>query len=93
MGITQAAWFAANDAFPDPARLFIVPDHYIFRMLYSQGVALEALGVGTYGQSREAQAAFDARAVWRIFAEHLLFISRDADAAVAGLHFSESVSV
>jgi glucuronate isomerase len=69
-GHTQAQWFATNDAFPDPARLFIVPDHYIFRMLYSQGVALEDLGVGTYGQTPEAQQAFDARRVWRIFAEH-----------------------
>jgi glucuronate isomerase len=69
-GHTQAEWFATNAAFPDPARLFIVPDHYIFRMLYSQGVALEDLGVGTYGATAEAQKAFDARRVWRIFAEH-----------------------
>jgi glucuronate isomerase len=65
-GHTQAQWFAANDPFPDPARLFIVPDHYIFRMLYSQGVALEDLGVG--GSSEEK--SFDPRGVWRIFAEH-----------------------
>src|SRR5580698_8098255 len=69
-GHTQAEWFATNAAFPDPARLFIVPDHYIFRMLYSQGVALEDLGVGTYGATAEARKAFDARRVWRIFAEH-----------------------
>jgi glucuronate isomerase len=69
-GHTQARWFAANEPFPDPARLFIVPDHYIFRMLYSQGVKLEDLGVGTFAQSAEAQKAFDPRAVWRIFAEH-----------------------
>jgi glucuronate isomerase len=69
-GHTQAQWFASNDPFPDPARLFIVPDHYIFRMLYSQGVKIEDLGVGTYGQTPEAQKAFDARRVWRIFAEH-----------------------
>src|SRR5690606_25325652 len=31
--------------FSDPASLFIVPDHYVFRMLYSQGVPLESLGV------------------------------------------------
>jgi len=29
--------FAENKPFPDPAELFIIPDHYIFRMLYSQG--------------------------------------------------------
>ena len=67
-GHTRAEWFATNDAFPDPARLFIVPDHYIFRMLYSQGVAMEDLGVGAYG-ARPKRRTFDARRVWRIFAE------------------------
>src|SRR5260370_42184360 len=42
-GHTQAAWFAKNELFPDPARLFVQPDHYIFRILYSQGVSLEDL--------------------------------------------------
>ena len=37
-GHTQAAWFARNEPFPDPAKLFVQPDHYIFRMLYSQGI-------------------------------------------------------
>src|ERR1700753_3526906 len=69
-GHTQAEWFATNAAFPDPARLFIVPDHYIFRMLYSQGVAMEDLGVGSYGASPEQREKFDGRRVWRIFAEH-----------------------
>ena len=31
--------------FGTPADLFIIPDHYVFRMLYSQGVPLEALGI------------------------------------------------
>ena len=34
-----------NASFGTPADLFIIPDHYVFRMLYSQGVPLEALGV------------------------------------------------
>ena len=38
----------ADDApFPEPAALIIIPDHYIFRMLYSQGVPMESLGVPT----------------------------------------------
>ncbi len=65
-GHTQARWFAENAAFPDPARLFLVPDHYIFRMLYSQGVAMESLGVGRAAND----GGFDARKAWRIFAEH-----------------------
>ena len=44
-GHTDPAWFAENLPFPDPARLFIVPDHYVHRMLYSQGIAPEAVGV------------------------------------------------
>jgi glucuronate isomerase len=46
-GHTDPAWFATNDPFADPASLLIVPDHYLFRMLYSQGVRLEDLGIPT----------------------------------------------
>ena len=60
-GHTQASWFAQNAAFPDPVRLFLHPDHYVHRMLYSQGVTMHALGIGTDGD-------FDAREVWRLFA-------------------------
>jgi len=62
-GHTQAGWFAGNPAFPDPAKLFVQPDHYIYRMLYSQGVTLEELEIG-------AAELKDPRRVWRIFAEH-----------------------
>ena len=62
-GHTQAAWFATNDSFPDPAMLFVQPDHYVYRMLYSQGVSLDDLEIG--------QAVMkDPRKVWRIFASH-----------------------
>ncbi len=62
-GHTDARWFAENQPFPDPARLLIVPDHYIFRMLYSQGIALEDLGIGSNSTAKPRDA-------WRIFAEH-----------------------
>jgi glucuronate isomerase len=62
-GHTQAGWFAANQAFPNPAKLFVQPDHYIYRMLYSQGVKLEDLEIGV-AEMR------DPRRVWRIFAEN-----------------------
>ncbi len=45
-GHTQAAWFARNQPFPDPAKLFVQPDHYVYRMLYSQGISLEDLEIG-----------------------------------------------
>ncbi|TGU25442.1 glucuronate isomerase, partial [Mesorhizobium sp. M4B.F.Ca.ET.150.01.1.1] len=44
-----------------------VPDHYIFRMLSSQGVRLEELGVPTRDGS---PVETDSRAIWRRFAEH-----------------------
>lgn len=37
--------FAETDyQFGTPVDLLIIPDHYIFRMLYSQGITLESLG-------------------------------------------------
>jgi glucuronate isomerase len=62
-GHTQAAWFAQNKPFPDPAKLLVQPDHYIYRMLYSQGVRLEDLEIGVAEMKNP-------RKVWRIFAEH-----------------------
>ena len=40
-GHTEPRWYAENEKFPDPAQLLIVPDHYVFRMLFSQGIRLE----------------------------------------------------
>src|SRR5438309_2894392 len=66
-GHTDPQWFAENEAFSDPSTLLIVPDHYVFRMLYSQGVRLEDLGVPRRdGGPTEA----DARAIWHRFAAH-----------------------
>ena len=62
-GHTQAAWFAKDEAFPDPVALLVQPDHYIFRMLYSQGISLEELEMG------KAPIA-EPRKVWRIFASN-----------------------
>jgi glucuronate isomerase len=62
-GHTQASWFARNEPFPNPAALFVQPDHYVFRMLYSQGVSLDDLEIGR-------PEIKDPRKVWRIFASH-----------------------
>jgi glucuronate isomerase len=62
-GHTQASWFAGNVPFPDPAKLLVQPDHYVYRMLYSQGVSLDDLEIG------QAELK-DARKVWRIFARN-----------------------
>lgn len=66
-GHCDPAWFASNEAFPDPAQLFVVPDHYIFRMLVSQGVALEELGVP---RADGGPTETDPRKIWELFASH-----------------------
>ena len=50
-----------------PAELFIIPDHYVFRMLYSQGIPLEDLGVPTRDGT---PVETDHRRIWQRFAEH-----------------------
>ncbi|RJE83216.1 glucuronate isomerase [Paracoccus onubensis] len=66
-GHTDPRWYAEDSAFPDPAQLFVTPDHYVFRMLCSQGVALTDLGVPrTDGGAVET----DGRKIWRLFASH-----------------------
>ena len=62
-GHTQAGWFARNEPFPDPVTLLVQPDHYIFRLLYSQGISLEELEIGN-------KPVHDPRKVWRIFASN-----------------------
>ena len=59
--------------FGNPAELFIVPDHYVFRMLYSQGLALEQLGVPTVDGT---PVETDPREIWRTFAGHYHLIQR-----------------
>lgn len=53
--------------FGSPTELLIIPDHYVFRMLYSQGIALEELGV----PRRDGGATeTDHRRIWQLFADH-----------------------
>jgi glucuronate isomerase len=65
-GHTDPEWFASDQPFKDPANLLIVPDHYLFRMLFSYGVPLERLGIPRVdGEHSET----DPRTIWRLFAE------------------------
>lgn len=66
-GHTDPRWFAENENFADPAQLIVVPDHYVFRMLFSQGVPLEKLGVPRIDGG---PVETDPRAIWRTFAAH-----------------------
>ena len=42
-GHTDARWFADDERFANPTELLLTRDHYVLRMLYSQGVPLDAL--------------------------------------------------
>jgi glucuronate isomerase len=66
-GHTDPAWWATDAPFANATELLLVPDHYVFRMLYSQGVPLDALGIPRADGSR---AATDPREAWRVFARH-----------------------
>ena len=63
-GHTDPAWFADDQPFGNATELLLAPDHYLYRMLYSQGISLEALGVS----SRRGLESADPRAAWRLFA-------------------------
>ena len=70
-GHTDPQWFADDEPFSNAAALFITPDHYVFRMLYSQGVRLEDLGIARRQHATEADPVeADARAIWRRLAQN-----------------------
>jgi len=66
-GHVDPALFSKNEPFPDPAQLILIPDHYIFRMLYSRGIALESLGIPAADGTVKAT---DRRTIWRLFADN-----------------------
>lgn len=65
-GHTDPAWFATNAPFSDATSLLLAPDHYLYRMLYSQGISLDRLGV----PSSQGVSPADPRAAWRLLAEN-----------------------
>jgi glucuronate isomerase len=56
-----------NHSLGTPTDLFLIPDHYIFRMLYSQGIPLESLGIPTIDGT---PVETDHRRIWQTFAEN-----------------------
>ena len=66
-GHTDPEWFAEDAPFADAASLLLTPDHYLYRMLYSQGVPLESLGV----PDRDGRSAADPREAWRLLAQNM----------------------
>jgi len=69
----------ADDApFPEPTTLIVQPDHYLLRMLYSQGIPLERLGIAP---KDGGAAERDPRKIWQLFGDHYhLFRGTPTDA-------------
>jgi glucuronate isomerase len=59
--------FVENKPFPHPAQLFIIPDHYVYRMLYSQGIPIESMGVPSVNGTK---VETDPKKIWQIFCEN-----------------------
>ncbi|MBN1409076.1 MAG: glucuronate isomerase [Calditrichaceae bacterium] len=71
-GHVDPSYLAENKSYPDPAELILIPDHYIFRMLYSQGIKLESLGIPAIDGTPVEK---DHRKIWQTFADnYYLFI-------------------
>ncbi|MFL3636346.1 glucuronate isomerase [Xanthomonas campestris] len=70
-GHTDPAWFATDAPFANATELLLVPDHYVFRMLYSQGIDLDQLGIPHADGSR---APVDPREAWRVFASQFALL-------------------
>ena len=68
-GHTDPAWFATDRPWSNATELLLSPDHYLFRMLYSQGIALDDLAV----PRRDGTIVADPRKAWGVFAanQHL----------------------
>ncbi|PUB15641.1 glucuronate isomerase [Yoonia sediminilitoris] len=66
-GHCDPRWFAEDRRFPNPSDLFVVPDHYVFRMLVSQGVRMADLGIPRLD---EGPSETDPRKVWARFAQN-----------------------
>ncbi|EZP56087.1 glucuronate isomerase [Sphingomonas sp. RIT328] len=65
-GHTDPLWFADDRPWTDATSLLLSPDHYLFRMLYSQGVDLDALAI----PRKDGSVSADPRAAWRLLADH-----------------------
>jgi len=71
-GHVDPALFSENLPFKNPAELFIKPDHYVFRLLYSQGIPLERLGIRSVDGT---QSESDDKKIWKLFSEHFYLFS------------------
>jgi glucuronate isomerase len=58
-----------NYRFGTPTQLLLIPDHYIYRMLYSQGLGLSLENLGILRRDG-AEVEQDQRKIWQTFADN-----------------------
>jgi len=75
-----------NLPFPDPTELILIPDHYVFRMLYSQGISLESLGIPRLDG---APVETDHRKIWQLFADNYYLFDATPTGAWMAHEFGE----
>lgn len=79
--------FADPDySFGDPAEMLIIPDHYIFRMLYSRGIPMESLGIP---RRDGGPVETDHRRIWQIFADNFYLFRGTPTGVWLAAEFSE----
>ncbi|MEP1445273.1 MAG: glucuronate isomerase [Paraglaciecola sp.] len=71
-GHTDPSWFNENKNFKNATDLLIRPDHYVFRMLYSQGIDLDTLGIPQHGEKGDLSIyrRADPEKIWQLLADH-----------------------
>ena len=84
-GHVDPSIFSENKPFPNPTQLFLIPDHYLFRMLYSQGISIESLGVPTIDGSKVEK---DPRKIWQILADNFYLFNGTPSGAWLGYEFN-----
>lgn len=78
--------FVDNKPFPNPTELFITPDHYVFRMLYSQGIDHSELDIPQKDGSR---LGVDPLKVWQIFADNYYLFAGTPSGVWLNYEFTE----
>jgi glucuronate isomerase len=81
---------ADDGPFPEPTALIVVPDHYILRMLYSQGIPMEGLGIRPHDGGA---AERDPRKIWQLLGDHFHLFRGTPTAAWLGYELQEVFGV
>jgi glucuronate isomerase len=85
-GHVDPSLFSENVPFPDPTELILIPDHYVFRMLYSQGIDMTSLGIPTLN---DTQVESEHRKIWQIFGENYYLFAGTPTGVWLNHEFSE----